>query len=375
MTRVGRAAAARWVLVAAVFVSAACSESDGDGHGARSEGTPPFPWPDFAVRGRAAGTEDVAVRIDVSGTPLDERSVRRAVQDAMDAWSATGVVTLRPARPGEPEDVLVSWEAPTARPGPEPTFTAWEGSIAKTGPVLGAGPTFIRLHGGVTWSARGEVGFGVFQAVLHELGHVLGLDHSRDPAAVMYPVHDSGHEAPARSDLAGLHSLYGGGPPRSADDLLVGTSSRLIGVAPPGRVRFAVIDTDHDGRDDVVVWPVGPEVPLEFRTFHFDGSGRLERTRGPYLAVVDLRRGGGFYRTNDGSAVMVGVFENGRHAAYTFDEEGLPTASWPRGRPLVLEGGGGDEDGDGRLDGPLGPPPRAGDVNGDGVLETVSRGR
>ncbi len=46
----------------------------------------------------------------------------------------------------------------------------------------------------------------------HEFGHALGLDHSKDPLALMYPtyryVNTNGYKLP-RDDQLGVQALYG----------------------------------------------------------------------------------------------------------------------------------------------------------------------
>jgi predicted Zn-dependent protease len=48
----------------------------------------------------------------------------------------------------------------------------------------------------------------LFQVVLHELGHALGLAHSTDPLAVMYPTLGFGNQALDATDVAGIKALY-----------------------------------------------------------------------------------------------------------------------------------------------------------------------
>lgn len=57
-------------------------------------------------------------------------------------------------------------------------------------------------------------GPGLFQAMLHEAGHVLGIDHSDDPASVMAEHLDNAMVALAPSDVAAIRALYG---PRGGD--------------------------------------------------------------------------------------------------------------------------------------------------------------
>lgn len=57
-------------------------------------------------------------------------------------------------------------------------------------------------------------GYSLFAVAAHELGHSLGLSHSRDPSAVMYPnyrSHSSTQYSLAKDDVLGIRSLYGEG--------------------------------------------------------------------------------------------------------------------------------------------------------------------
>lgn len=55
------------------------------------------------------------------------------------------------------------------------------------------------------WSDSGIL-FGV---ALHEIGHVLGLDHSDDPSSVMYYLYSSDKNSLRPDDIDGIQSLYG----------------------------------------------------------------------------------------------------------------------------------------------------------------------
>ncbi|CAG9948812.1 unnamed protein product [Clonostachys rosea f. rosea IK726] len=46
------------------------------------------------------------------------------------------------------------------------------------------------------------------QVALHELGHSLGLRHSTDPSAVMFPTFSSGRRSLGTDDIAGIRRLY-----------------------------------------------------------------------------------------------------------------------------------------------------------------------
>lgn len=57
-------------------------------------------------------------------------------------------------------------------------------------------------------------GYNLLAVAAHELGHSLGLSHSRDPSAVMYPNYrfrSSAQFSLSRDDVLGIQSLYGKG--------------------------------------------------------------------------------------------------------------------------------------------------------------------
>lgn len=51
--------------------------------------------------------------------------------------------------------------------------------------------------------------FDLYSVVLHEMGHALGLDHSHNPAEVMYPSYQGIRTGLSPGDIAGIQALYG----------------------------------------------------------------------------------------------------------------------------------------------------------------------
>ncbi|XP_037632450.1 matrix metalloproteinase-20-like isoform X2 [Sebastes umbrosus] len=62
-----------------------------------------------------------------------------------------------------------------------------------------------------TWTA-GRQGYSLFAVAAHELGHSLGLTHSKDPSAIMYPnyrYHSRTQYSLSKDDVLGIQTLYG----------------------------------------------------------------------------------------------------------------------------------------------------------------------
>ena len=158
-------------------------------------------------------------------------------------------------------------------------------SVAATGPV-GPGCTVV-FDADRSWSETSGSGPSLHQAAVHEIGHVLGLGHTEDPASVLHPQRENGRTRLAPADLAGLHSLYGGGSEGPGD--LVIEAARpvpaLRRVAPPEMTAWVLFDTDGDGDEEVLVWATGARAAGVLTVYHFSEGPLLERSVGPHLGI------------------------------------------------------------------------------------------
>lgn len=101
-----------------------------------------------------------------------------------------------------------------------------------TGQILDAD---ILFNGGTfTFTTRGQAGrFDVQDVATHELGHLLGLDHSGVAGATMFPYVDSTvilHRSLSTDDAAGIRSLY----PSESVGRITGTVQRADGSVVAG---------------------------------------------------------------------------------------------------------------------------------------------
>ena len=132
--------------------------------------------------------------------------------------------------------VFINGTDPPPGPGQTPTDVAI--AKAQTYFLGGAGnlPGDIEFDDGDPWQLHGTIQVpDIFGAATHELGHALGLNHSTDPTAVMYPVFQrfdgpgTGHLG--ADDIAGVQSIYGAG---------VGSVTPLV-VPEPGSLVLALL--------------------------------------------------------------------------------------------------------------------------------------
>lgn len=165
----------------------------------------------------------VAVDAGFSSQHVGAASIEQALEAAVEAWNALPEMVVRFERAKEIDAAPVKvrfcrqrWQRPQGLLG----HTEFEAAVATglvTSAVIEVNDCDFRFVG----PEEVAPGHLDLQAVLtHELGHVLGLAHSADPAAVMFTSTGTVRQRrPGLDDRAGLVAIYGPTEPEPSPSL------------------------------------------------------------------------------------------------------------------------------------------------------------
>ena len=148
---------------------------------------------------------------DISGT-----GEFQAVRNAFQTWAAVIPFTFTEVNANQNPDVLIDW-----RPANDPDQSMVGGVIAHSdfppgcSVIVPQNTLPLPLHfddSENTWVTGAVVGaLDVASVALHEIGHILGLQHSTVPGAVMWPSISSNAvlQVLTQDDINGVQSCYG----------------------------------------------------------------------------------------------------------------------------------------------------------------------
>jgi len=319
-------------------------------------GSDGVPWaetgstPAYTVRGRWSDATAITYHVDGAraGAASGAGALAQAVDGALRTWSAAGQVRFEPATDILGADILFSFEAPS-HAGCADFGT--DTSVAHAG-LPGAG-TFVHFDATCAWGTEASLEF----AALHEVGHVLGLDHTEHSRSLMYVAAEEGQAQLGAGERAGIATLYGGDLAPHPSDLWVRSgdgSQRVLlwRAAPPETTDFIVFDADGDGRDEALVWRTDTAGAGVLTLYFFDDDMQLMRTVGPLWGSVIPGAAITFTHLPSGHRVVSCTAPGSAAVRRGFDDQGLLTRVVPAetssGARLATNTG--DLDGDGEAE-------------------------
>ncbi|CAO2636207.1 Collagenase 3 [Lemmus lemmus] len=147
----------------------------------------------------------------VNYTPdMPHSEVEKAFKKAFKVWSDVTPLNFTRIHDGT-ADIMISFG--TKEHGDFYPFDGPSGLLAHAFPP---GPNYggdAHFDDDETWTSSSK-GYNLFIVAAHELGHSLGLDHSKDPGALMFPIYTytgNSHFMLPDDDVQGIQSLYGPG--------------------------------------------------------------------------------------------------------------------------------------------------------------------
>lgn len=169
----------------------------------------------FVTVGAKWGSHELGYKF-LNATPdLQASRQQEIIRETFSRWSAVSALQFKEAKSTETADLSVAFHRGSHGDGspfdngggpdgntlahaffPPPNGGSWAGSLH-----------FDEFE---TWKDQpGGTGIRLYNVSLHEIGHLLGLDHSQDQGAIMYAYYSEDRNDLRPDDIAGIQSLYG----------------------------------------------------------------------------------------------------------------------------------------------------------------------
>ncbi|XP_023700746.2 collagenase 3-like [Paramormyrops kingsleyae] len=164
---------------------------------------------------------NVTYRIENYTPDLPRSEVDQVIKDALDVWAKVSPLRFIRINSGV-ADIMISFGR--SEHGDAYPFDGPDGTLAHAfAPSAGLGGD-THFDEDETFTSHTTAGYNLFNVAAHEFGHALGLSHSTDPGALMYPIYS--YRDPSTfvlpfDDMKGIQSLYGvkntgdPGPPKT----------------------------------------------------------------------------------------------------------------------------------------------------------------
>ncbi|CAI9152736.1 unnamed protein product [Rangifer tarandus platyrhynchus] len=147
-------------------------------------------------------------RVENYTPDLSRADMEQAVEKAFQLWSSASPLTFTKVSEGQ-ADIMISFVR--GDHGDNSPFDGPDGILAhafQPGPGIGGD---VHFDAEETWTKTPE-NYNLFPVAAHEFGHSLGLAHSSDPGALMYPNYAFSDPSTYRlhqDDINGIQAIYG----------------------------------------------------------------------------------------------------------------------------------------------------------------------
>lgn len=180
---------------------------------------------------------------------------RNDIRQAFALWAAQTPLTFTEASNANDADIVVAWAVgdhgdgdPFDGPGDVLAHSSLPNPYDNR-------QVFLHFDDDEHWVDSNTRDVDLLTVAAHEIGHTLGLAHSSDPDALMYPSYSGPHRFLSQDDVAGIQDLYGiGSSPAPAPSVPSDNT-------PPSANRA---DKDQDGisdQDEALVTGTDPNNP------------------------------------------------------------------------------------------------------------------
>jgi hypothetical protein len=190
----------------------------------------------------------------INGTEkISGETERELVRQAFALWAAQTALTFTETSNSAAADILIGWASgdhgdgdPFDGPGDVLAHASFPNPFDDRS-------VFLHFDEDERWVNSNTQNVDLLTVAAHEIGHTLGLGHSSDPDALMFPSYRGPHRFLGDDDIAGVQNLYGvASAPQPAPSVPEDESP------PPSASQ----DADRDGisdRDEVLVTGTDPE--------------------------------------------------------------------------------------------------------------------
>lgn len=191
------------------------------------------------------------------------------IEQALQRWaSASGVTLVQQADSADPSqaaDIRIGFADLSTPTSNVVGYTNYHYTTSSTGASTFSPDTVLRLEdpakdplaagsgGSLTYQGFATT---LYQTALHEFGHALGLAHSTDSSAVMYPTLGPADPDLDANDVTGIQALYGPAPTGATQ--VVATSSPAT-AAPSSAPAASTLALSHIvGRPETMAFLAAP---------------------------------------------------------------------------------------------------------------------